>query len=155
MFRLCLSVLAGVLLLAGTQAQANWQSGENGGSAWAMTSAGGYTLRLGCNRGDQALHFLLTGGPFEGMKNVDDANDSMMMWISLSGGRTAKHPIDGHYFAPDRAFVGRFLVSDLVLDQFRNGSFLELTAPRGGSIAHFGMSGTGKARGHFKEACGL
>jgi hypothetical protein len=142
-------------MLTSTVAHADWQSGENGGSAWAMTSAGGHTLRLGCNRGDDALFFLLTGGPFDGMKNVDGVTDSMMMWISLSGNRTAKHPIDGHYFAPDRAFVGRFLVSDLVLDQFRNGSRLFLTAPRGGTIAEFDMTGTGKTRGNFKEACGL
>ena len=148
------ALFAGFLLL-GAPAQAEWQSGESARSAWAMVAAGGNTLRLSCNRGDQGLHFLLTGGPFQGMQNVDDGNESMMMWIALPDGRTARHPIDGHYFAPDRAFVGRFVISDLVLDQFRNGSRLALTAPTGGTIADFDMAGTGKARGHFKQACGL
>lgn len=153
--RLVLLALLASLVVATTPARADWQSGESAQSAWAMTSSGGSNLRLSCNRGDRALSFLLTGGPFPGMRNVDDGNESMMMWISLPGNRNARHPIDGHYFAPDRAFVGRFLVSDVVLDQFRTGSRLILTAPTGGTIADFDMTGTGKARGHFKQACGL
>lgn len=145
-----------VLLLGSAgMAQAAWQSGESGRSAWAMVSGNGGNLRLSCNRGDRFLHFLLTGGPFRGMKNVDGGKDTLLMWIALPGGRSAKHPIDGHYYAPDKAFVGRFLVSDTVLEQFRQGSGMSLTAARGGDIATFDMKGTGKARGHIKQACGL
>lgn len=143
------------LLGSSGMAQADWQSGETDRSAWAMASGKGGALRLSCNKGDGFLHFLLTGGPFLGMQNIDDGRDTLMMWIGLPGGRTAKHPIDGHYFAPDKAFVGRFLVSDTVLEQFRQGNALSLTAARGGDIAMFDMKGTGKARGHFKQACGL
>lgn len=143
------------LAAGGSVRAADWQSGESGQSAWAMISQGSSNLRLSCNRGQRDVHFLLTGGPFPGMKNVDDGTESMMMWISLPDGRSAKHPIDGHYYAPDRAFVGRFLVSDTVLGQFRNGTLLSLSAPTGTEIASFGMKGTGKARGHFKQACGL
>lgn len=150
------AILAMAAILVGTQAfAADWQSGESRQSAWAMISQGKMNLRLACNRGQRDLHFVLTGGPFPGMKNVDDGNESMMMWIEMPDGRTARHPIDGHYFAPDKSFVGRFVVSDTVLDQFRSGSKLSLTAPTGAAIATFGMKGTGKARGHIKEACRL
>lgn len=152
------TLLTIAIALTGFSASAQaseWQSGESAQSAWAMVSGAKANLRLSCNRGQRDVHFLLTGGPFPGMKNVDDGNESMMMWISLSGGRTARHPIDGHYFAPDRAFVGRFVVTETVLEQFRSGSALSLTAPTGADIAQFGMKGTGKARGHFKQACGL
>ena len=144
-----------VLLLGSPASAADWQSGETAQNAWAMISQGGKTLRLGCNRGNRDLVFTLTGGPFPGMKNVDDGTESMMMWIEMSDGRTARHPIDGHYFAPDRAFVGRFVVTNTVLEQFRSGRTLSLSAPTGAGIATFGMKGTGKARGHIKQACRL
>ncbi|MEM1299257.1 MAG: hypothetical protein AAGH68_08235 [Pseudomonadota bacterium] len=44
-------------------------------------------------------------------------------------------------------------MSDFVLEEFRNGSRIELTGRNGAKIAEFGMKGTGKARGHFKQAC--
>ena len=149
------AIALSVLAIAVPATAADWQSGESARSAWAMIGQGKTNLRLSCNRGERNVFFLLSGGPFPGMKNVDDGNESMMMWIEMPDGRTARHPIDGHYFAPDRAFVGRFIVSDIVLDQFRSGSKLSLTAPTGASIATFGMKGTGKARGHFKQACRL
>lgn len=148
-------LVLGLAGLAGHAHAADWQSGENGQSAWAMISGSKAGLRLSCNRGQRDLTFVLTGGPFPGMKNVDDGKESMMMWIEMPDGRTGRHPIDGHYFAPDRAFIGRFVVSNTVLDQFRSGSKLSLTAPTGAGIAAFGMTGTGKARGHFKQACRL
>jgi hypothetical protein len=77
------------------------------------------------------------------------------MWIEQSDGRTGRHPIDGYYYAPDKAFVGKFFTSDLVLEEFRQGAKLSLTAPDGSKIAEFNMKGTGKARGHFKQGCKL
>lgn len=132
-----------------------WQSGEAGNGAWATTARAGQSLRISCNPGDQSFFFILSGGPFAGMRNLDDGNESMMLWIEAPDGRTARHPIDGHYFGPEKSFVGRFVVSGLVLDQFRNGSEMRLTSPTGATVGTFGMKGTGKARGHFKEACGI
>ena len=132
-----------------------WQSGESGQNAWAEVSGGSTNLRLSCNQSEQDVRFLLSGGLFEGMKNVDDGHDTLMTWITLPDGRTARHPIDGYYHAPDRAFVGRFLVSDIVMEQFRNGSSMSLTTSQGNTLAKFSMKGTGKARGHFRQSCGL
>lgn len=143
----------GLIMLAGAATAADWRSGESGRGAWTQIEQAGLQLHLSCNRNDRNVFFSLSGGPFNGMKNRDDVSDSMMMWIEMSDGRTARHPIDGHYFAPDRTFIGRFLVSDIVLDQFRRGATMRLTAPTGATIAEFGMRGTGKARGHFKQAC--
>ncbi|WP_152610684.1 hypothetical protein [Ruegeria sp. ANG-R] len=144
-----------LLAFAGPAQAAEWQSGEASNGAWSMIQEGQFNLRVSCWPGDPSFFFVLTGGPFNGMQNIDDGNESMMMWIELPDGRTARHPIDGHYFAPDKAFVGRFIVSDFVLEEFRQGAKLSLTSPTGVEIAAFGMQGTGKARGHFKQACGI
>ncbi|EEE36919.1 hypothetical protein RKLH11_754 [Rhodobacteraceae bacterium KLH11] len=144
-----------LLALVGAAQAAEWQSGEAANGAWSMIEEGQFNLRISCWPDDPNFFFVLSGGPFNGMQNIDDGNESMMMWIELSDGRIARHPIDGHYFAPDKAFVGRFLVSDFVLEEFRQGAKLSLTSPTGAKIAAFGMQGTGKARGHFKQACGI
>lgn len=145
-------VLTALASAAGAQ---NWESGENNRGAWAMVQDGTFRVDVTCWPNEPRFFFNLSGGPFAGMKNIDDGNDSMMLWIELPDGRLARHPIDGHYFGPDRTFVGRFFTSDIVLDQFRNGTQLWLTGAGGVEIARFPMTGTGKARGHFKEACGL
>ena len=142
-------------LTAGAAAAADWQSGEGKRGAWSRIDTGHMQLDISCWPNEPRFFFTLRGGPFNGMKNIDDGTESMMMWIALPDGRLARHPIDGHYFAPDQAFVGRFVVTDHVLEQFRSGTQLSLTAPTGATIAEFGMTGTGKARGHFKQACGI
>jgi hypothetical protein len=145
---------AGVFsLMASTAAAATWTSGENNRGAWARIQQGDLFLNIACNPNEAQFFFTLTGGPFNGMKNIDDGTESMMMWIEQSDGRTGRHPIDGYYFAPDDAFVGKWIVSDFVLEEFRQGAKLSLTSPTGATIAEFGMKGTGKARGHFKQAC--
>lgn len=79
----------------------------------------------------------------------------MMMWIVLPDGRAARHPIDGYYFAGDKAFVGRLPTSDLVLEQFANGSRIELTTAQGNTLFAAPMKGTGKLRGEIRQACGI
>lgn len=152
--RMALLIIAGVMAATPVQA-ASWQSGEGNRGAWTSIEDGKFRLQISCWPNESRFFFTLHGGPFAGMKNLDDQNDSLMMWIELPDGRTGRHPIDGHYVGYEKAFVGRFFVSDIVLEQFRQGAKLSLTAPTGASIADFGMKGTGKARGHFKQACGL
>lgn len=154
-FRVISGFVSVLLAFAGSVQAAEWQSGEAPNGAWSMIEDGQFSLRIACWPGDPSFFFVLSGGPFNGMQNIDDNNESMMMWVELPDGRTARHPIDGHYFAPDRAFVGRFIVSDFVLEEFRQGEKLSLTSPTGAEIAVFGMQGTGKARGHFKQACNI
>lgn len=151
--RLMSGIALSFLLTSGPAGAAEWLSGEGNRGAWSRINDGKFQLSISCWPDDPKFFFTLIGGPFDGMKNVDDGNDSMMMWIELPDGRTGRHPIDGNYFAPDQAFVGRFFVSDLVLEEFRKGAKLSLTAATGATIAEFGMKGTGKARGHFKQAC--
>ncbi|MCV6585100.1 MAG: hypothetical protein OIF47_06160 [Marinibacterium sp.] len=152
-------MIAGLALAALTSAGASgadtWHSDEGGRGASSYVEKGRFQLMISCWPGNPEFFFTLYGGPFDGMKNIDDQTDSMMMWIELPDGRTGRHPIDGHYFAPDQAFVGRFIVNDYVLEQFRQGAKLFFTAPTGADIVSFGMTGTGKARGHFKQACGI
>ncbi len=138
-----------------TPVLADWQTstGENGASASVVVD--GDTLTITCNPNDPKFFLTLSGGPFPGMKNIDDVNDSLMMWIEAADGRTARHPIDGHYFAPDATFVGRFLTSDVVLDQFAGGKVMRLTAVTGETILETTMTGTGKARANFQRACKL
>lgn len=150
-----LCALLSLSIFATMAAGATWDSGENDRGACTRITQDTLSLRITCAPRNRELFFVLSGGPFPGMKNVDDGNDSMMMWIEQSDGRTGRHPIDGYYFGPDRSFVGKFIVSDFVLDEFRRGAEMRLTAPTGQQIAAFGMTGTGKARGHFKEACGI
>ena len=138
--------------------QAAWSSriDPEGTRASAIARAQGKTLSL------SSAHFLadeltliLHGGPFEGMKNVDEADDSMMMWIEMPDGRTARHPIDGHYYGPEDAFIGRFVVSELVLDQFADGQDMSLTTAKGNTLLTLSMQGTSKARRDFRAACGF
>lgn len=104
--------------------------------------------------GDE-MSLTLHGGPFKGMKNVDDAEDSMMMWIEMPDGRTARNPIDGHYYAPENAFVGRFVVSEVVLQQFAGGKEMRFTTAKGNTLLTLPMKGSSKARADFRKACGL
>lgn len=152
--RLMSCVMFCVVFGCGAVAQ-EWESGESNRGAWAVIQDGKFRLDVSCWPNESTFFFNLSGGPFEGMKNIDDGNDSMMLWMEQPDGRLARHPIDGHYFGPDRTFVGRFLTSDIVLDQFRNGTQLWLTGAGGVEIVRFPMTGTGKARGHFQESCGL
>lgn len=153
MQKILVTVLLALGISINTAAADSWVSGEGGRGAWSQTERGGTTLRISCWANEPSFFFTLVGGPFNGMKNIDDQSDSMMMWIEQSDGRTGRHPIDGHYVGYDKTFVGRFIVSDLVLEEFRNGSKIMLTASNGAKIAEFGMKGTGKARGHFKQGC--
>lgn len=153
--RFSLAVALGFGVIAGPAGAADWTSGERNRGAWSQIEQGRFVLEISCWPNDPNFFFTLRGGPFDGMKNVHDGDESMMMWIELPDGRTARHPIDGHYYGGDEAFVGKFVVSDFVLDQFRQGAKLSLTAPTGANIAEFGMRGTGKARGHFKQACNI
>lgn len=143
-------------LLSGTAGAQAWDHvrGKSGADAWIDN--GGMQLRISCNPALGGPFFLtLSGGPHPGMKNIDDTEDSMMMWIDLPNGNRARHPIDGHYFAPDDTFVGRFVVNDHVLGQFANGREMSLTGAGGVTILTVPMKGTGAARNMFKEACGV
>jgi hypothetical protein len=152
------AALAILSLFVSGAVQADWSSHvrSDGKGASAEIKADGKVLRIDCARpvsGDFSL--VMHGGPFEGMKNVDDGDDSMMMWIEMPDGRTARHPIDGHYYGPENAFVGRFLVSDIVLEQFAGGKEMRFTTVNGNTLLTLPMKGTGKARQDFKKACGL
>lgn len=148
-----LAVLA--LLATPAAAAADWQSGvaTNGNSAWAIVEAGGKQFRIDCNRGDASLFVKLLGGPFPGMKNQDDESDSAMLWIEAGDGRTARHPLDGHYF--DTIFLARWPTSDLVLDQFAKGARMQVTAVSGDVAFETAMTGTSKARAAMAAGCGL
>lgn len=153
-----LSIAAALSVFVAGAAYADWTSRINpdGKGASAEAKAQGKTLRIGCARfmGDD-LSLVMHGGPFEGMKNVDDADDSMMMWIEMPDGRTARHPIDGHYYAPEKAFVDRFMVSDVVLDQFAGGKEMRFTTDKGNTLLTLPMKGSAKARADIRKACGL
>ncbi|MFD0979636.1 hypothetical protein [Tropicimonas aquimaris] len=153
------SLLLPLLVAAGTAAEAQtWSSAiaTNGESAGGLITVGEKTLTLGCNRNTGTwLSLVLTGGPHAGMKNADDTADDMMMWIVLSGGNRAKHPILGFYYEADKAFVGRLETSDTVLREFAQGSTLELTSPSGDVIFEAPMTGTGAFREQILEACGI
>lgn len=144
-------------MLAAAPAFAAWESGvaRNGDSAYATTTVGALTLSFACNRGDPSFYVNLSGGPFPGMKNADDTDDSMMMWIAAADGRTARHPLDGYYYGPEDTFLARWITSDFVLDQFAKGQTVELTAPTGARILQTGMKGTSKARQAFRKGCGF
>lgn len=150
----CLALASGALP---ARAQ-SWQSSaaNDGMSAGASITIGQKTLHVGCNqRLGNTLFFTLSGGPHPGMKNADDQEDSMMMWITMADGRTAKHPIDGHYVGGEATFVGQLPATSVVMDQFADGQMIEFTATGGGSIFSAGMAGTTRARAIFAEACGI
>jgi hypothetical protein len=153
-----LRIAAVLSVFVASAAHADWTSRINpdGKGANAEAKAQGKTLNIGCAKfmGDE-MTLTLHGGPFEGMKNVDDAEGSMMMWIEMPDGRTARHPIDGHYYAPEKAFVGQFMVSDLVLEQFAGGKEMRFTTDKGNTLLTLPMKGSSKARADFRKACGL
>ncbi|MEO1089717.1 MAG: hypothetical protein AAFX81_03730 [Pseudomonadota bacterium] len=144
-----------LIALSADQAAAAWQSNTTDHGADAWVSNGGPELLISCQPNEPRLFFTSYGGPFPGMDDVDDENDSTMMWIEAADGRTARHPIDRHCFAPDRAFLSRFVTTDLVLEQFAPGNVLSLTAPNGDSIFETSMTGTSSARQVSQRGCSL
>ncbi|MCA1297422.1 hypothetical protein [Stappia indica] len=135
-----------------------WQSGvsNDGTIASAQTSAAGKILDTGCSsRLRAALYFTLTGGPHEGMRNVDDTSDSMMMWITLSGGRLARHPVDGHDVDAAKTFVGTLPATEPAMEEFSSGSRIAFTTAEGITIFSAPMEGATKARAAFRKACGI
>lgn len=151
-------IAAALLVLTAGTAWAEWTSRINseGKGSSAETRSSGMELTISCAKwSGSKLSVVLHGGPFKGMKNVDDGNDSMMMWIEMPDGRTARHPIDGHYYAPEDAFVGEFLVSDLILDQFAGGKVMRFTTVKGNTLLEVPMKGSAKARQDFRRACGI
>lgn len=155
--RFALAALALAALAAPASAQ-GWESGmsNDGTMAFAQTSAAGKVLRIGCNsRLGPTLHFTLTGGPHAGMRNLDDQDDSMMMWIALPDGRNARHPIDGHYVGYEDTFVGQLPATGPVMEQFARGSRIIFTATDGSDVFAAPMEGTAAARAQFRTACGV
>ncbi|MBY8976821.1 hypothetical protein KHP62_13440 [Rhodobacteraceae bacterium NNCM2] len=145
------------LAFIATAAAADWSSqvSTKGSQSSTQTQVGKMLLQITCNRGDAKFFVKLFGGPFPGMKNVDDSNESLMMWIQMADGRTARHPIDGYYYGPEDAFLGRLHTSSVVLDQFAAGSRLQLTTPSGATVLDTGMKGTSAARRDFATGCGF
>jgi hypothetical protein len=139
-------------------AHAQWTSHINADSkgASAESTTKGKTVTISCAKwAGTKLSVVIYGGPFKGMKNIDDGDDSTMMWIEMPDGRTVRHPIDGHYYAPDKAFVGEFLVSDLILDQVAGGSVMRFTTAQGNKLVELPMKGLAKARQDFRRTCGI
>lgn len=153
-----MSIAAALSVFAAGAVDADWSSRihPEGKGASAEAVADGKTLTISCARPvGEEMSLTLHGGPFAGMKNIDDADDSMMMWIEMPDGRTARNPIDGHYYAPENAFVGRFIVSDVVLEQFAGGKEMRFTTDKGNMLLTLPMKGSSKARSDFRKACGL
>ncbi|MEM1129361.1 MAG: hypothetical protein AAGH83_02465 [Pseudomonadota bacterium] len=149
-----LALLVSTRLAAGQ----SWQSAvaNNGVAAFATVQVGSKILGVGCNKNlGPKLFLTLSGGPHEGMRNVDDTDDSMMMWIQLSDGRLARHPIDGHYVGGEQTFVGELPTTAPVMNEFAGGSKVEFTSVSGAVIFSAPMTGTAKARANFAQACGI
>lgn len=66
-----------------------------------------------------------------------------------------RQAINGHCFTPDDAFVGRFVVSDHVQDEFADGRGMLLTGAGGVTLLTVPMNSTAAARNVFRAACGI
>lgn len=155
---LCLTVLPCLPLFAAQAPAEPWQSGvsNDGTIAYAQTSAAGKILDIDCrSRLGAVLHFTLTDGPHEGMRNVDDASDSMMMWMTLSGGRLARHAVDGHYVGAEKTFGDTLSATEPVMEEFASGSRIAFTTTNDTAIFYAPMKGTATARAAFRQACGI
>jgi len=146
--RLSIALVVALAVLPGAAA-ADWSLDK--GDDWVVTRAqsGAVTIDLRCSRNMPGrLQMTLTGRDFPPVSAV-------MLWIALPGGGLARHSVDVE--KEGAALYGPWLVSDLVLDQFRQGSALEIDMPsRGGEdIASVGMAGTGAARIAMQERCGF
>ncbi|MEM7496417.1 MAG: hypothetical protein AAF371_00325 [Pseudomonadota bacterium] len=147
-------VLLLALLYAGPAAAA-WQHSVavRGGSA--VAASGGVTVRIACIAENASLYVTVSGGPFAGMRSVDDGSGSMTLRIAMGNGEVHTYPIDGHYDAADGAFVARWLTNGAILDRFAQGATLTLTAPGGERVVEMDMTGTSRARQGFRRGCGL
>lgn len=155
------TLLAGAVLVVCLQpAQGAWTSGSGEGTAYAMVQADGVTLHIGCNGllGTREL-FLTLSGPvpdYPGLSKTDDARSALMLWIEQPDGRTDRHSVSAHYFAPDEAFVGRALLGEAELDRFGSAARLYLTTVRFDEpLFVTEMKGTAAARAAFRAGCGL
>ena len=135
---------------------AGWESSivRPGDSADATIQKDGITLELRCKRGGgDTLSMLLIGSKLPDLPAIDDAEETIFLWIQLPDGRTSKNPVASHYFAPEQTWVGDFLVSDYVLDFFARASRMEVTTTRGTTILELDMKGSTAARQKMRTAC--
>ncbi|MCU9848031.1 hypothetical protein OEZ60_08430 [Defluviimonas sp. WL0024] len=145
------TALVPAFLIAALPALA-WETEQTPDSARTWQSVSGLAAEFGCRRGQQGyLDFRLTdaagGGRFAGIR-------SLMLWIELADGRTARYPVDVAIAGP--SLIGRFYVSAEILDHFQNGTamIIDSALPRQ-EFLRTDMKGTGAARLAFRERCGL
>ena len=139
---LCLVMLPGA-------AAADWSHEKGPNWAVARTTSDGVTIDLRCTRGQpNRVQMTLLGRRLPNVRGV-------MIWITLPSGGLARHPVDVE--SDGRALAGTWFTSELVMEQFRTGSRMEIDMPtrNGEAIAVVNMRGTGAARLAFLERCGF
>lgn len=138
-----------IFLISPVMAHAAWETRQNPNSAVSQNRAGGVDIVMSCTRNLPNQIDVMVGRP-AGFPGVN----AMMLWIGLPDGRLARHPINAIQEGP--ATSGKWVVSDLVLDQFRNASSIEVTvAQTGQRMIMVDARGTGAARLAFLERCGF
>lgn len=142
-------LIAAVIFTLCTGSVLAWETQK--GPDWVITTQvdDGLTLTLSCRRGQgDHLDFNLAGQDFSGISSV-------MLWVEYPDGRLGRRPID---VVPEGSSIsGRFHVSDIVLEEFRNARSLEIDVPlqQGRDLMTTDMKGSGAARLAILERCGL
>lgn len=141
------TVAAAVLIPATAQAEWSLQKGPD----WVVTQArdGAMLIDIRCSRAFAGRLTVTVTGP-----KVQDV-PGVMLWITLPDGRLARQPIDVSF--DGTGLGGTLTATSIVMDQFRQGTQLEIDMPtRGGEdLAVVDMTGTGAARIAMQERCGL
>lgn len=153
------SLFMGVFVSAPANAAWSWSStrSDNGDHlASVQAESNGIWLQLTCRYGDDkdVLDVVLSGGPFPGLPTQDDAETQLIFEFDGTGksGIVADGWGDFHYFAPDRAWVGKMYMEQGVLDSFGAAATMRVVG-NNREIASFSMNGSRKAEQAIRSIC--
>lgn len=122
-----------------------------------QAKSNGIWLQLTCRYGDDkdVLGVVLSGGPFPGLPTQDDAKTQFIFKFDGTGkdGIVADGWGDFHYFAPDRAWVGKMYMEHGVLDSFGAAATMRVVGKNNREVARFSMSGSRKAEQAIRSIC--
>ncbi|MFG6178660.1 hypothetical protein ACGTN6_15595 [Halomonas sp. THAF12] len=116
---------------------------------------GGKTLMLGCYRSQQHLSFTLLGGA-EPLHASLRGEPALLVWITLSDGRTGRYAIDTEYLGGgDNALIGKLMLGSEGKQFFAQGTELSISGSDAGTFFSTGLSGSARAMEDFRATCGL
>ena len=152
------ALLLAAAALAGPAAAGSWEGfvSRDGDSAGASVSDGARSMRIDCNRGDDALFLQFGGVVAPSLPTTGEPESTFMLWVAMADGRTARFPVDVYLVDYEAIWLGRWPVTSGDLDWFARAATIEVTVSATGEpLMAFALDGSAAARAAMRRGCGF